>query len=38
MNVASGFFVGKADLQRDALIGKKKFNGVIETFRNVLTP
>jgi hypothetical protein len=33
MNVASGFFVGKADLQRKALIGKKEFNGVIETFR-----
>jgi hypothetical protein len=32
LNVASGFFVGKADLQREALIGKKKFNGVIEPF------
>jgi len=29
----SGFFVGRADLKREALIGKKKLNGVIETSR-----
>jgi hypothetical protein len=33
MEVASGFFVGKADLKREALVGKKKFYGVIETSR-----
>src|SRR6266498_4486604 len=27
----SGFFVRRADLKREALIGKKKFYGVIET-------
>jgi hypothetical protein len=31
MNVESGFFVGQADLKREALIGKQNCNGVIET-------
>jgi hypothetical protein len=31
--VESGFFVGQADLKREALIGKKKLDGVIETSR-----
>jgi len=31
LKVESGFFVGQADLKREALIGKKKLDGVIET-------
>lgn len=31
MNAESGIFVGQADLKREALIGKKNYNGVIET-------
>jgi len=34
MNVASGFFVGRAHLKRQALIGKNKLDGVIETSHN----
>jgi hypothetical protein len=33
MNVESGFFVGRVCLKKQTLVGKKKVNGVIETFR-----
>jgi hypothetical protein len=31
----SGFFVGQANLEREALIGKKKLGGVIETVHTI---
>ena len=36
MEVESGFFVGQAELKSEALIGKKKWYGVIETFHSML--